>query len=66
VGSPAITIRGVAELERLVLGSPPLAGVVLRYGRFYGPGTDAEGAAASSVHIDAAASATSCVTSARD
>jgi nucleoside-diphosphate-sugar epimerase len=57
-GSRAITIRGVAELERLVLGSPPLAGVVLRYGHLYGPGTGAEVAAAPSVHIDAAAWAT--------
>ncbi|WP_151480766.1 NAD-dependent epimerase/dehydratase family protein [Streptomyces albicerus] len=36
----AATVRAVAELERLVLGSgPDLAGVVLRYGTLYGPGT---------------------------
>lgn len=57
-GTRAISVRGVAELERCVLESPPLAGVVLRYGRFYGPGTGAEVAAAPSVHIDAAAWAT--------
>jgi len=57
-GARAISIRGVAELERHVLDSPPLAGIVLRYGRFYGPGTGAEVAAAPSVHIDAAAWAT--------
>jgi nucleoside-diphosphate-sugar epimerase len=57
-GTRAITVRGVAELERWVLESPPLAGVVLRYGRFYGPGTGAEVAPAPSVHIDAAAWAT--------
>ncbi|SHI62540.1 NAD-dependent epimerase/dehydratase family protein [Streptomyces sp. 3214.6] len=36
----AATVRAVAELERLVLsGAPGLAGVVLRYGALYGPGT---------------------------
>ncbi|MCX4907354.1 NAD(P)-dependent oxidoreductase [Streptomyces sp. NBC_00878] len=36
----AATVRAVAELERLALGSgPELAGVVLRYGTLYGPGT---------------------------
>ena len=36
----AATVRAVAELERLVLGSgPDLAGAVLRYGTLYGPGT---------------------------
>ncbi len=36
----ASTVQAVAELERLVLGSgPDLAGVVLRYGTLYGPGT---------------------------
>jgi nucleoside-diphosphate-sugar epimerase len=55
-GSRAITVRGVAELERRVLGSPPLAGVVLRYGHLYGPGTGADSASAlPSLHIDAAA-----------
>ncbi|GAA4043228.1 NAD(P)-dependent oxidoreductase [Streptomyces shaanxiensis] len=34
----AATVRAVAELERLVSGSG-LAGVVLRYGTLYGPGT---------------------------
>jgi nucleoside-diphosphate-sugar epimerase len=56
-GTRAISVRGVAELERRVLESP-LAGVVLRYGRLYGPGTGAEVAAAPAVHIDAAAWAT--------
>ncbi|MFI9580570.1 NAD-dependent epimerase/dehydratase family protein [Streptomyces sp. NPDC052236] len=35
----AATVGAVAELERLVLGSPDLAGVVLRYGALYGAGT---------------------------
>lgn len=57
-GARAITIGGVAELERLTLGSPPLEGIVLRYGSLYGPGTgaDAPGKFAP-VHVDAAAHA---------
>ncbi|WP_217212779.1 NAD(P)-dependent oxidoreductase [Streptomyces sp. AC550_RSS872] len=36
----AATVRAVAELERLVLGNGrDLAGVALRYGTLYGPGT---------------------------
>ncbi|MGY0062198.1 NAD-dependent epimerase/dehydratase family protein [Streptomyces sp. LZ34] len=35
----AATVRAVAELERLVLNSPGLAGAVLRYGTLYGAGT---------------------------
>jgi nucleoside-diphosphate-sugar epimerase len=55
-GSRAISVRGVAELEKRVLESPALAGVVLRYGRLYGPGTGADNASAlPSLHVDAAA-----------
>lgn len=55
-GSRAISVRGVAELERRVLQSPALAGVVLRYGHLYGPGTGADSASAlPSLHVDAAA-----------
>jgi nucleoside-diphosphate-sugar epimerase len=57
-GARAISVRGVAELERLTLSSAPLAGVVLRYGQIYGPGSSrahAEGSAP--VHADAAAHA---------
>jgi nucleoside-diphosphate-sugar epimerase len=52
-----ITVRGVAALERQVLGTPGLDGVVLRYGQLYGPGTgfDAATGKASPVHVDAAA-----------
>jgi nucleoside-diphosphate-sugar epimerase len=54
--SRAISVRGVAELERHVLESPPLAGIALRYGRLYGPGTGADSASAlPSLHVDAAA-----------
>jgi nucleoside-diphosphate-sugar epimerase len=57
-GTRAITVNGVATLERLVLASPPIDGIVLRYGHLYGPGTgtDAPGEAPS-LHVDAAAAA---------
>lgn len=34
-----VTAQGVAALEQQTLQSPPLEGIVLRYGRLYGPGT---------------------------
>jgi nucleoside-diphosphate-sugar epimerase len=34
-----VTIAGVIALEDAVLNTPGIAGVVLRYGRLYGPGT---------------------------
>jgi len=37
-GTRAITVAGVATLERLTISSPPIDGVVLRYGHLYGPG----------------------------
>jgi len=39
IGDRAITVHAVLELESLVLNSPGLDGVVLRYGQLYGPGT---------------------------
>jgi nucleoside-diphosphate-sugar epimerase len=57
-GMRAVTVRGVAALERWTLQSPPLAGTVLRYGQLYGPGTGADApAGAMPVHVDAAAHA---------
>jgi nucleoside-diphosphate-sugar epimerase len=54
----AVTVAGVVALERLSLSSPPIEGVVLRYGHLYGPDTGADRAAqAPSLHVDAAASA---------
>lgn len=55
-GPRAVTVAGVLALERQVLEAPPLTGIVLRYGQFYGPdtGTDAP-AGASPLHVDAAA-----------
>lgn len=57
-GDRAISVQGVIELEAAVLGSPPLDGIVLRYGQLYGPGTHSEHATgAAPVHVDAAARA---------
>ena len=57
-GAAAISLAGVVALERLTLESPPLVGVVLRYGQLYGPGTwnTAQGGRVP-VHVDAAARA---------
>jgi nucleoside-diphosphate-sugar epimerase len=55
-GDRAVTVRGVIALEELTLRSPPLEGIVLRYGQLYGPGTHSETpSAATPVHVDAAA-----------
>jgi nucleoside-diphosphate-sugar epimerase len=54
----ATTVRGVQALERAVLQSPPLEGIVLRYGQLYGPGSGQEQPKGSApVHVDAAAHA---------
>lgn len=54
-GNRGISVGGVIALEKAVLNAP-FAGVVLRYGQLYGPGTGTETAAgASPVHVDAAA-----------
>jgi nucleoside-diphosphate-sugar epimerase len=53
-----LTVQGIVSLEREVLQTPSIAGVVLRYGYFYGPGTWYVGPPRSpSVHVDAAAHA---------
>lgn len=55
-GAAAATVPGVIALERMTLHSPPLKGVVLRYGQFYGPGTwNTAQNGPLPVHIDAAA-----------
>jgi nucleoside-diphosphate-sugar epimerase len=54
-GTRAITVAGVATLERLTMASPPIDGVVLRYGHLYGPGTGTNTAEAPALHVDAAA-----------
>lgn len=56
-GRAGVSARGVASLERQVMAAP-VAGLVLRYGRFYGPGTGFEAPAGPApVHVDAAARA---------
>jgi nucleoside-diphosphate-sugar epimerase len=50
--------ESVAALESETLGSPSFAGVVLRYGRFYGPETGTDTPPADGpLHVDAAAHA---------
>jgi len=59
-GSYSVSIQGVIALEQRVLGVAGIEGVVLRYGRLYGPGTWNEGGRPSGtnvVHVDAAAQA---------
>lgn len=58
-GPRRVTLDGVRTLERLVLATPGLEGVVLRYGQFYGPGTygGEQRGGEVSVHVDAAAQA---------
>ncbi len=54
----AVTARGVRALESAVLEAPGIQGIVLRYGRLYGPGTWFESAnGRGSLHVDAAAHA---------
>jgi nucleoside-diphosphate-sugar epimerase len=56
-GPAGITARGVASLERIVLGAP-LEAIALRYGLLYGPGTGfSQPAGPSPLHVDAAARA---------
>ena len=50
--------EGVAALEWAVLHTPPIEGVVLRYGRLYGPGTWSQTPSVPpALHVDAAAHA---------
>jgi nucleoside-diphosphate-sugar epimerase len=56
-GPRAISIlEGIVPLESAILDQSDFEGVILRYGRLYGPGTwSAEANGASPVHVDAAA-----------
>ena len=57
-GVRQLTVQGIVALEREVLQTSGIAGVVLRYGYFYGPGTWYEvPPKPPSVHVDAAAHA---------
>lgn len=57
-GAAKRSAEGVAALERAVLEAPGVEGVVLRYGRLYGPGTWSEMPSGKApLHVDAAAQA---------
>jgi nucleoside-diphosphate-sugar epimerase len=56
-GPGGITARGVRALEEAVLNTPGIDGIVLRYGRLYGPGTWNTPNARAPLHVDAAAHA---------
>jgi nucleoside-diphosphate-sugar epimerase len=53
----AISARGVRALEDAALNTPGIDGIVLRYGRLYGPGTWNTPNARAPLHVDAAAHA---------
>jgi nucleoside-diphosphate-sugar epimerase len=54
----AVTARGVRALEQAVLGAAALDGIVLRYGRLWGPGTwNSTPNGRGVLHVDAAAHA---------
>jgi nucleoside-diphosphate-sugar epimerase len=53
----ATTARGVRALENAVVNAPGMVGIVLRYGRLYGPGTWNMPNARAPLHVDAAAHA---------
>jgi len=56
-GRAGVSARGVASLEEQVLAAP-LEGIVLRYGRLYGPGTSVDKPPpGGALHVDAAADA---------
>ncbi|HEY4201916.1 MAG TPA: NAD(P)-dependent oxidoreductase [Devosiaceae bacterium] len=55
-GVRGVTVNGMAALERQVLSAPGLTGIVLRYGRLYGPETGVDLPPSSMpLHVDAAA-----------
>ena len=54
-GDRLVSVRGVEALERQVFAAAPMEGLVLRYGRLYGPGSGADSPPSPSVHVDAAA-----------
>jgi nucleoside-diphosphate-sugar epimerase len=56
-GPGAVTARGLRALEGAVLNTPGIDGIVLRYGRLYGPGTWNTPNARAPLHVDAAAHA---------
>jgi nucleoside-diphosphate-sugar epimerase len=54
----AVTVKGTADMERQVLDSRDIDGILLRYGLLYGPGTWSETPGRRpALHVDAAAQA---------
>ncbi len=53
----AVSVRGVRALEEAVINAPGIEGLVLRYGRLYGPGTWNTPNGRAPLHVDAAARA---------
>ncbi|MGE7957250.1 NAD-dependent epimerase/dehydratase family protein [Pseudomonas sp. NPDC089530] len=57
-GARGISVNGIADLERQVLGTPGIEGLVLRYGRLFGGDAGMEHAESPlGIHVDAAAHA---------
>lgn len=57
-GARAVSVGGIVALEEAVLGAAPVEGIVLRYGRLYGPGTGSgEADPRLGLHVDDAARA---------
>ena len=57
-GTRGLTVDGVIALERTVSTTAGVTGIIVRYGRLYGPGTGRDDPPAEApVHVDAAASA---------
>lgn len=59
-GTRGISMAGVIALEKAVMSTPGLKGVVLRFGQLFGPGTGFDTAAGKTLplHVDEAARAT--------
>jgi nucleoside-diphosphate-sugar epimerase len=59
-GPRAVTMAGIIALEKAVMSTPGLKGVVLRFGQLYGPGTGVDTATGKTLplHVDEAARAT--------
>ncbi len=58
-GSRQVSVGGISALEQAVLSAQGMVGVVLRYGRIWGPGTGSDSPAENSLplHVDDAARA---------
>jgi nucleoside-diphosphate-sugar epimerase len=59
-GTRGISLGGAIALEQAVMSTPGMAGVVLRFGQLYGPGTHSKDTTGKTmpIHVDAAAWAT--------